>query len=246
MQAQEEHKQSGRKEERQHWRVRSKMKRMMVAGLLTLVPVAATFVVLRWVLVWMDSIAAPVIRGTLGIHIPGLGILLTLALVLLVGLLATNVFSRSVIEWAETTMMRLPIVKIVYNPVKKLLGTFAQSQETSTWKTVLVEYPRRDVWMIAFVAGEMPGSSGEMLSVFVPNTPNPAAGRVIILPRKEVRFVNIPIDDAIEFVVSGGTAIAPSFALPMLKELSEEQDRTIKPKSIPKSRILPGIEESSA
>ncbi len=99
MKTPEKHEQSGRKGHVVR-RVRSKMKRMMVAGLLTLVPVAATFIVLRWVLVWMDSIAAPVIRGPLGIHIPGLGILLTLALVLLVGLLATNVFSRSVIEWA--------------------------------------------------------------------------------------------------------------------------------------------------
>ena len=245
MKTPEKHEQSGRKGHVVR-RVRSKMKRMMVAGLLTLVPVAATFIVLRWVLVWMDSIAAPVIRGPLGIHIPGLGILLTLALVLLVGLLATNVFSRSVIEWAETTMMRLPIVKIVYNPVKKLLGTFAQPNEYRTWKTVLVEYPREGAWMIAFVAGEMPGSSGEVLSVFVPNTPNPAAGRVLILPRKEVHSVNIPIDDAIEFVVSGGTAIAPSFsALPMLRELSDEQKGVIQPKPVPKSPILPGIDESS-
>ncbi len=244
MKTPEKHEQPGRKEHVTR-RVRSKMKRMMVAGLLTLVPVAATFIVLRWVLVWMDSIAAPVIRGTLGIHIPGLGILLTLTLVLLVGLLATNVFSRKVIEWAETTMMRLPIVKIVYNPVKKLLGTFAQPNENRTWKTVLVEYPRKGAWMIAFVAGEMPGSSGEVLSVFVPNTPNPAAGRVLILPRKEVHSVNIPIDDAIEFIVSGGTAIASSFlALPMLPVLSNGQKGGV-PKSIPKSPILPGIDESS-
>ncbi len=245
MKTPKKHEPPGRKEHVTR-RVRSKIKRMMVAGLLTLVPVAATFIVLRWVLVWMDSIAAPVIRGTLGIHIPGLGILLTLSLVLLVGLLATNVFSRKVIEWAETTMMRLPIVKIVYNPVKKLLGTFAQPNENRTWKTVLVEYPRKGTWMIAFVAGEMPGSSGEVLSVFVPNTPNPAAGRVLILPRKEVHSVNIPIDDAIEFVVSGGTAIASSFlALPMLPVLSNGQKGGVQAKSIPKSPILPGIDESS-
>lgn len=226
-----------------HARIRSRLKRLMVAGLLTLVPAAATFVVLRWVLVWMDSIAAPVIRGTIGLHIPGLGILLTLALILMVGFLGTSVFSRSVIEWAETSLMRLPIVKIVYNPVKKLLGTFAQPTEAGIWKTVIVEYPRRGAWMIAFVASELPGSNGKILSVFVPNTPNPAAGRAIIVPRADVQFVDIPIDDALEFVVSRGTAVAPSFDileqvnLPIAKEES-----TPRPEGA--TRILPGVDEA--
>ena len=198
-------------------RIRVKIKRTMVTGLITLVPAAATFMVLSWVLGWMDSFAAPVIRRVVEIHIPGLGIVLTLTLVYLVGFLTTSVLGRRTIGWGESMLMRLPIVKIVYNPVKKLLGTFAMPRETRIWKTVLVEYPRRGSWMIAFVAGELSGSSGEsgMFSVFVPNTPNPAAGRVIIVPREDVRHVDISIDDAIEFVVSGGTAITPSFRFPL-------------------------------
>ena len=137
--------------------------------------------------------------------------------------------------------MRLPIVKIVYNPVKTLLGTFANPPDARTWKTVLVEYPRPGVWMVAFVAGELPGCRGNVLSVFVPNTPNPAAGRAIIVPSNQVRHIAIPIDDALEFVVSGGTAIAESF------KLLDQVDLT--PSSgIPApggKTILPGIEDSS-
>lgn len=201
-------------------RIRQKLKRTLVAGLITLVPVAATFIVLRWVLVWMDSFASPVIQGLLNLYIPGLGILLTLALVYLVGFLASSVFGKRLIIWSESMLMRLPIVKVVYNPVKKLLGTFAMPGETQIWRTVLVEYPRRGAWMVGFVAGELPSSdpATDMVSVFIPNTPNPAAGRVIILPRSDVRYINLPIDDAIEFVVSGGTAISPSFILPSLSE----------------------------
>ncbi|MBT5872500.1 MAG: DUF502 domain-containing protein [Candidatus Latescibacteria bacterium] len=231
------------KRESLHARIRNRLKRLMVTGLLTLVPVAATFVVLRWVLVWMDSIAAPVIRGTIGLHIPGLGILLTLALILIVGFLGTSVFSRSVIEWAETSLMRLPIVKIVYNPVKNLLGTFAQPPDARIWRTVIVEYPRRGAWMIAFVASELPGSNGEILSVFVPNTPNPAAGRAIIVPRGEVQFVDIPIDDALEFVVSGGTAVAPSFDILKQVNLSIAKEEST-PQTAGTTRILPGVDDT--
>ncbi len=210
----------GAPEPKSFGRIRQKLKRTLVAGLITLVPVAATFIVLRWVLVWMDSFASPVIQGLLGLYIPGLGILLTLALVYLVGFLASSVFGKRLIIWLESMLMRLPIVKVVYNPVKKLLGTFVMPGETQIWRTVLVEYPRRGAWMLAFVAGELPSSDTEtdMVSVFIPNTPNPAAGRVIILPRSDVRYINLPIDDAIEFVVSGGTAISPAFILPALSE----------------------------
>lgn len=201
-------------------RIRQKVKRTLVAGLITLVPVAATFIVLRLVLVWMDSFASPVIQGLLDLYIPGLGILLTLALVYLVGFVASSVFGKRLIIWSESMLMRLPIVKIVYNPVKKLLGTFAMPGETQIWRTVMVEYPRRGAWMLGFVAGELPSSdpANDMVSVFIPNTPNPAAGRVIILQRSDVRFINLPIDDAIEFVVSGGTAISPAFILPSLSD----------------------------
>jgi uncharacterized membrane protein len=223
--------------------MKQKLKRTMVAGLLTLVPVAATFIVLRWVLVWMDSFAAPVIRGLLGLHIPGLGIVLTLALVYVVGFLASSVVGRPMITWAESMLMRLPIVKVVYNPVKKLLGTFAMPRETRTWKTVLVEYPRRGAWMVAFVAGELPSIDDQvdMVSVFVPNTPNPAAGRVIIVPRTDVHYINLPIDDAIEFVVSGGTAISPSFILPPLpndRTLSLDRNQETMPET-PRSPAIP-------
>lgn len=223
-----------------------KLRTTMVAGLLTLVPLAATFVVLRWVLGWMDSFAAPLIRGVFHVHIPGLGILLTLVAVYLVGFVATSVVGKRMIDWGESTLMRVPVVKTVYNPVKKLLGTFALSRNGRTWKTVLVEYPRRGAWMVAFVAGEIPGAPGEpgTLSVFIPNTPNPASGRVIIVPRQDVRYIEMTIEEAIQFVVSGGTAVDPSFSIPASmmngrpgpapgrETLSESPDAPVRPQSL--------------
>ncbi len=202
-------------------RIRQNVKRTMVSGLIALIPLTATVAVLSWLLTWLDSFAAPVIRGLLGLdtRIPGLGILLMLVVIYLAGFVASNVLGKRVISWFEGQMMRLPVACRVYHTIKKLLDTFTMEGETQVWKTVLVEYPRRGAWMVAFIVGEIPSedSHEEMVSVFVPNTPNPAAGRVVIVPRRDVIPVDLPVEEALEFVVSGGTSISNVLTLPSLR-----------------------------
>lgn len=202
-------------------RIRQNIKRTMVSGLIALIPLTATVAVLSWLLTWLDSFAAPVIRGLLGLdtRIPGLGILLMLVVIYLAGFVASNVLGRRAITWFEDQVMRLPVARRVYHTIKKLLDTFAMVGETRIWKTVLVEYPRRGAWMVAFIAGEIPSedSREELVSVFVPNTPNPAAGRVVIVPRRDVIPVDLPVEEALEFVVSGGTAFSSVLTLPSLR-----------------------------
>ncbi len=202
-------------------RIRQNLKRTMVSGLIALVPLTATVAVLSWLLTWLDSFAAPVIRGLLGLdtRIPGLGILLMLVVIYLAGFVASNVLGKRVIAWFEEQVMRLPIARRVYHTIKKLLDTFAMVGETRVWKTVLVEYPRRDAWMIAFVVGEIPSEDKqeELVTVFVPNTPNPAAGRVVIVPRRDLIAVDLSVEEALEFVVSGGTAFSSALTLPSLR-----------------------------
>lgn len=220
-------------------RIRGRIKTTMMAGLFTLVPLGATVVVLRWVLGWMEDFAAPFLRGIFNIHIPGVGIVLTLATVYLVGFLATSIVGKRVIDGINSTLMQIPVVRLVYNPVKRILGTFELTRNRRTWKTVLVEYPRRGAWMVAFVAGVIPNPSGEpeMVSVFVPNTPNPTSGRVIIVPSHDVQFINMTIQEAIEFVVSGGTAIDPSLCMPSSllggSDTSTESDELSEPSGPP-------------
>ncbi len=202
-------------------RIRQNVKRTMVSGLIALIPLTATVVVLSWLLTWLDSFAAPVIRGLLGLdtRIPGLGILLMLVVIYLAGFVASNVLGRRVISWFEGQMMRLPVARRVYQTIKKLLDTFTLEGEAQVWKTVLVEYPRRDAWMVAFFVGEIPSEErrDELVSVFVPNTPNPAAGRVVIVPRRDVIPVDLPVEEALEFVVSGGTSFSNLRTLPSLR-----------------------------
>ena len=208
----------------------------MVSGLIALIPLTITIAVLSWLLTWLDSIAAPVIRGLLGLDtpIPGLGILLMVVVIYLAGFVASNVVGRRGIAWFENQLMRLPVARRVYHTVKKLLDSFTTVGESQTWKTVLVEYPRRDTWMIAFIAGEIPneGDREDMVSIFVPNTPNPAAGRVLIVPRRDVIPVDLPVEDALEFVVSGGTAISSVLTLPSLKAGERSESRQPLPVSV--------------
>ncbi len=217
-------------------RIRQILKRTMVSGLIALIPLTITVAVLSWLLAWLDSFAEPVIRGLLGLdtRIPGLGILLMLAVIFLAGFVASNVLGRRLITWFEDLMMRLPVARRVYHPVKKLLDTFTMAGETRIWKTVLVEYPRRGAWMIAFIAGDMPSEDTreDMVSVFVPNTPNPAAGRVVIVPRREVIPVDLSVEEALEFVVSGGTAFSNELTLPSLRAGEPTASRSVHPVSV--------------
>ena len=211
-------------------RIRHSLKRTMVSGLIALIPLTITIAVLSWLLTWLDSFAAPVIRRLLGLdtHIPGLGILLMLIVIFLAGFVASNVLGRKLITWFEDLMMRLPVARRVYHPVRKILDTFTMTGETRTWKTVVVEYPRRGAWMIAFIAGDIPSEEprDDLVSVFVPNTPNPAAGRVVIVPRRDVVPVDLSVEEALEFVVSGGTAFSNVLTLPVLP--SRDQRRPVR------------------
>ncbi|MYD24581.1 MAG: DUF502 domain-containing protein [Gemmatimonadetes bacterium] len=224
-------------------RFRQRIKRTMVSGLIALIPLTITVAVLSWLLTWLDSFAAPVIRGLLGLdtRIPGLGILLMLIVIFLAGFVASNVVGRKLITWFEDLMMRLPVARRVYHPVRKILDTFTMTGETRTWKTVVVEYPRRGAWMIAFIAGDMPSEEpGEdLVSVFVPNTPNPAAGRVVIVPRRDVVPVDLSVEEALEFVVSGGTAFSNVLTLPALPSRNQTASRQAESRSAESLSDLP-------
>ena len=216
-------------------RIRHSLKRTMVSGLIALIPLTITIAVLSWLLTWLDSFAAPVIRRLLGLdtHIPGLGILLMLIVIFLAGFVASNVLGRKLITWFEDLMMRLPVARRVYHPVRKILDTFTMTGETRTWKTVVVEYPRRGAWMIAFIAGDIPSEEprDDLVSVFVPNTPNPAAGRVVIVPRRDVVPVDLSVEEALEFVVSGGTAFSNVLTLPVLPSRDQAESRSAESRS---------------
>ena len=196
--------------------LRSRLRTLLIGGLLILAPAYLTVYVLLLLFRFMDGIFAPLIDKTLstflkepGIHIPGLGILLTLLVVLFLGWLSTGVVGRRIIESVETFIRRIPIAKSVYGATKGVLEAVSRDQADAFKRVVLIEYPRRGVYGIAFVTGG-PSRWGpaphdeELISVFVPTTPNPTSGFLLLVPQRDLIEVPISIEEGVRMVVSGG------------------------------------------
>lgn len=200
------------------------MKRFFTAGLLVWVPICATIWVLDAILRLSDRLvdllpAAWQPSTQLGFDIPGLGLLMALAIVLITGILAANFLGRQVVHWWETLVEKIPFVQTIYSSVKQITATLV-SQNTQSFKdVVLVEFPQPGQWVLAFVVG----SVSELLSddldklsakpipritVFVPTAPNPTSGYVIIMEKTKAKSVNISVEDALKYHLSMGV-LAP-------------------------------------
>lgn len=198
-----------------HHTWRTRLKRLLFGGLLILAPAYLTVYVLLLLFRFMDGIFAPLIDKTLstlleepGMHIPGLGILLTLLVILFLGWLSTGVVGRRIIENVESFIRRVPIAKSVYAATKGILEALSRDQADAFKRVVLVEYPRRGIYGIAFVTGGGARWGGpvdaELIPVFVPTTPNPTSGYLLLVPQRELIECPMTIEEGIRMVVSGG------------------------------------------
>jgi uncharacterized membrane protein len=192
---------------------------VLLAGLLFLTPVYVTIYILVLLFRFMDGIFAPLIDrafatflGERELHIPGLGILLTLTVILFLGWLSRRVVGRRVLNAIEAFIRRIPIAKSVYGATKGVLEAVSRDQADAFKKVVLVEYPRRGMYGIGFVtgAGAFWGASDprlsqeELVPVFVPTTPNPTSGFLLLVPPQEIMDVPMTVEEGIRMVVSGG------------------------------------------
>jgi uncharacterized membrane protein len=200
------------------------MKRYLLAGLLIWVPVGITAWVVNTLVVTMDRTLTllppqwqPV--NLLGMHIPGLGVILTILVVLGTGALAANLIGQKVVRWAELALARIPVVKGIYSSVKQVSDTLLAPGGQAFRKPVLVRFPHGDSWTIAFLTGQ-PGAGvaehldGEHLSVYVPTTPNPTSGYFIIVPRRDTVELDMSVDEALKYVISMGVVSPSSHATP--------------------------------
>jgi uncharacterized membrane protein len=159
-------------------------------------------------------------RNLIGVHIPGLGVVLTLLVVLLTGLLAANIIGQRLVALWEGLLARIPVVKTIYNSVKQVSDTVFSSSGEAFRKALLVQYPREGAWTIAFQTGQPGGDvakhlRGEYVSVYVPTTPNPTSGFFLMMPRADVIELDMSVDEALKYVISMGVAPpGPSRALP--------------------------------
>ncbi|RKT62425.1 putative membrane protein [Azonexus fungiphilus] len=195
------------------------IKRYFLTGLLIWVPLVITAWVLSMIVDTLDQslrLLPEAIhpKNLIGFSIPGVGALLTLAMILLTGLLATNFIGEKLVGWWNALLSRIPVVNSVYKAVKQVSDTLFAPNGNAFRKALLVQYPREGAWTIAFLTGAPGGDirnhlHGDYVSVYVPTTPNPTSGFFLMLPRADVVELDMTVDEALKYIISMGVVAPP-------------------------------------
>ncbi len=193
------------------------IRRWLLAGLLVLVPLAITFWVLNWIVGTLDQTLQILPFSwhpdqLLGRHVPGFGVLLALAIVLIIGAVASNFLGRKLVGWWDALLGRIPIVRSIYSSVKQVSDTLFAENGNAFRQALLVQWPREGVWTIAFQTGTPGGDvlnhlNGEYLSVYVPTTPNPTGGYFVMLKKSDCIELKMSVDEALTYVISMGVVV---------------------------------------
>ena len=193
------------------------LRRYLIAGLLVWLPIIATVLVIRFILNLMDQLLPRPLQPEvlIGVHVPGLGALLALLLLLATGLLVTNIIGRSLVRAWEDVLNRIPFVRAVYGGVKSFSTTILSNSGNSFKKVLLIEYPRAGFWSVGFqTAGDvyLPGAPTRepMVCVFIPTTPNPTSGFIVLVPRSQAIELDMSVDAAMKLIVTLGVVMPPA------------------------------------
>ena len=203
----------------------STLRRYFVAGLIVWIPLGITLWVLKLLVDVMDQSLLLVPENyrsdrLFGFHLPGIGIILTVAIVLATGALAANFFGRKLLKLGDSTLSHIPIVRSIYGGVKQISDTLFSPEGKAFRRAVLVRYPHAGAWTVALVTGtpqhEVAGILGtDQISVFVPTTPNITSGFFLIVPRSDTIELDMTVDAALKYIISMGVAE------PAMREISE-------------------------
>lgn len=198
----------------------STLRRWLVAGILVWAPLSITFWVINILVGFMDRTILLLPENyrpehLFGFNIPGLGAVLAVIVVLLTGALAANILGRTLVNFGERILDRIPLVRSIYSAVKQVIETFFSHDSRSFRKVLLVEYPRRDCWSLAFLSGDPVGevqdkTDKHVLTVFVPTAPNPTSGFVIMVPQEEVIELDMTVEEGFRMVISLGVVVPKS------------------------------------
>lgn len=190
------------------------MKRYLVTGLLIWIPLVITLWVLHLLVTTLDQsldLLPPTLRpeALFGFAVPGVGVILTIVVVLLTGVLASNILGQRIVLIAEDLLRRIPVVNSIYHGVKQVSDTLFKPGGQAFRKALLVEWPREGTWTIAFLTGTPGGDTatylkGDYVSVYVPTTPNPTGGYFVMLPREDVVELEMSVDEALKYIISMG------------------------------------------
>ena len=202
--------------------IKGTIKKNIIAGLLVTVPVLLTYIVLKFVITRIDALVVPVVSKIIGekamenfngYFVPGMGFLILIFFIFFIGLLATNFFGKKLFNFGELVLRKIPIVRVIYITIKKVVDTVSQSNESTFEKMALITYPRAPLKTLGIIVCDTPDSVSKNIeepsvNVFVPTSPNPTTGFVIAVPIKDVDFLKMTVEEGLKMVISFGV-VAP-------------------------------------
>lgn len=196
---------------------------IFLAGLFVTLPLAITFIVIKFVFNSVDQIFSPLITQFLivgGAHlapeyrIPGIGVATTIVLVFMVGIFTKNYVGRKIIALGESLLVKIPIFKNIYSGTKQVIDTFSSSSGMAFKKVAMIEYPRKGIYTLVFITSRVPSeisrrAGTDVVNVFIPTTPNPTSGFFLAVPTGEVVELDMPVEDGFKIIISGGLFVPP-------------------------------------
>ena len=184
--------------------VAQNIRRKLFTGFFAMAPIALTLYILKLMFTFLDRLTSPILRQ-FNFEIPGLGILLTLAILFLLGVLVTNVLGRTLLKFSEKIISAIPLVNTIYTTVKQITETLSGTSGRSFQSVVFVEYPRIGLWTLAFVTGDSVNQKGiEYYHLFVPTTPNPTSGIFVMVPKSDTIEAEMTVENGLKTIISGG------------------------------------------
>lgn len=194
------------------------LRRWFIAGLVVWIPLGATLLIIGFLIGLLDT-SLLLIPQPIRPDVPGLGVLLSIALVLGTGALVANFLGSRVFRWAELLLQRIPLVRSVYGGMKKLTETLFSENAQSFRQVLLIQYPRAGVWTVAFQTGSavpevVEKTREDVVTVFVPTTPNPTSGFVLFVPRRETIPLAMTVEEGMRLVISLGVVAPERRTLP--------------------------------
>ncbi len=198
--------------------IKRKVRNIFLTGIFTVVPIAITFWLLNFIFTKVDPIFQPIIIKIIDLvpflkgrvtYIPGLGIVMTMVAIFLVGLFVRNIIGQKLVELGEWIVQKIPVVRGIYASSKQFMQAVSLTSNDGFRKVILVEYPRKGLWVVGFVTCENTGETQlltqeDVVNVFIPTTPNPTSGFLLLVPKKDVIPLSMSVEQGLKLVVSGG------------------------------------------
>ena len=194
----------------------AKFRRFFLTGLLVTAPIIITIYVTWLVITFIDIKVANLLpeyldfRKALPFQIPGIGLLIVIFVITLIGAITPGLIGRNLLKLGEMILFKTPVIRTIYSSIKQIMETVMSTNSKSFKEVVLVEYPRKDIWVIAFVTSSVKGEidykikKSNLVSIFVPTTPNPTSGFLLFVAKKDLIYLDMPVEQAVKLVISGG------------------------------------------